>query len=149
MRPYGKVRSMSINMIAKMLIYVIVLSVITIMGLALYGIFKRPSLIKKIIALTIFTDAANTFAIIVGYRLVKGYGLPVPPVLQNYNPSPEYISRFVSLSVDPLPQALVLTAIVISLAVTAFLVALTLQTYRVAGSTDVRVIAQLRAKEEV
>jgi len=140
---------MNIDMLAEMLIYVIVISVITIMGLALYGIFRRPSLIKKIIALTIFTDAANTFAIIVGYRFVKGYGLPIPPVLQNYSPSIEDIVKFTSLSVDPLPQALVLTAIVISLAVTAFLIALTLQTYRIAGSTDVRVIAELRSKEEV
>ncbi len=140
---------MSTDVLAEMLVYIVVISVITIMGLALYGIFRRPSLIKKIIALTIFTDAANTFAIIVGYRLVKGYGLPVPPVLQNYNPTMKDIARFTSLSVDPLPQALVLTAIVISLAVTAFLIALTLQTYRIAGSTDVRIIAELRSKEEV
>ena len=48
------------------------------------------------------------------------------------------------MSVDPLPQALVLTAIVIGLAVTLFLVFLTLQAYRLYKTTDVREIAKLR-----
>ena len=139
----------SADVMAEAFMYVVIISIIMIMGLGLYGVFRKPSLIKKVIALTIFTDAANTFAIIVGYRLIKGYGLPAPPVLQNLKPSPSYLSRFASVAVDPLPQALVLTAIVISLAVTAFLVALTLQVYRVVGSTDVRVIVEARSKEEV
>ncbi len=138
---------MDIDSIATMMIYIVIISIVTIMGLGIYGIFRRPSLIKKIIALTIFTDAANTFAIIVGYRFIKGYGLPSPPVLQIYNPSITDLKEFVEHSVDPLPQALVLTAIVISLAVTAFLIALTLQAYRLTGTTDVRIIAELRAKE--
>lgn len=136
-------------MLARTLMYIIIISVTAIMGISIYGIFRRPSLIKKIIALTIFTDAANTFAIIVGYRLVRGFGTPSPPVLQNYSPSPEYLRSFTASAVDPLPQALVLTAIVISLAVTAFLVALALQIYRVTGSTDVRILAEARSREEV
>ncbi len=134
---------------ARFSIMIIALSIISIMGLSLYGIFYRPSLIKKIIALTIFSDAANTFAILIGYRLVKGYGLPIPPVLTKIPPSINDIEGFVKSAVDPLPQALVLTAIVINLGIMAFLMALTLQIYRVARTTDVRVLASMRVRKEV
>lgn len=140
---------MELELMVKFLIMVIVTSIITIMGLAIYGIFSRPSLIKKIIALTIFVDAANTFAILVGYRLLPQYELPIPPVLTKIPPTPSDIARFVERSVDPLPQALVITAIVISLSITAFLTALVLQVYRVTGSTDARRIVALRARREV
>ncbi|MEM4786273.1 MAG: sodium:proton antiporter, partial [Desulfurococcaceae archaeon] len=52
--------------------------------------------------------------------------------------------EFIKRSVDPLPQALVLTAIVIGLAVTLFLVFLTLQIYRTYGTLDIREIRRLR-----
>ena len=127
---------------AKFCASIIVVSLITIMGISLYGLLHRPSLIKKIIALTIFCDAANTFAVLVGYRLVKGFLSPQPAVLTEF--SQQAIESFVESAVDPLPQALVLTAVVIGLAVTAFLVALTLQIYRIAKTTDVRILATMR-----
>ncbi len=124
---------------------VLLLSMAVNLGISLYGIFYRPSLIKKIIALTIFSDTANTFAIIIGYIRWRAPGEPVqPPVLTNLNPTAADIEKFAATSVDPLPQALVLTAIVIGLAVTIFLVFLTLQIYRLYNTTDVREIARLR-----
>ncbi|MEM4824135.1 MAG: sodium:proton antiporter, partial [Zestosphaera sp.] len=66
------------------------------------------------------------------------------PVLIGVEPSSEDLGRFINQAVDPLPQALVLTAIVIGLAVTLFLVFLTLQVYRLYGTTDVRKVAKLR-----
>jgi len=134
--------------LSRFFIMILTLSIIGIMGISLYGIFHRPSLIKKIIALTIFSDAANTFAIIIGYRLTKGYETPIPPVVTKIPPSTGYIELFKETSVDPLPQALVLTAIVINLAIIAFLVALTLQVYRVSRTVDVRTLAVMRAREE-
>lgn len=114
-------------------------------GISLYGIFARPSLIKKIIALTIFSDTANVLAIIVGYReWPSPKQPPIPPVITNTEPTSEDLIQFINRAVDPLPQALVLTAIVIGLAVTLFLVFLTLQVYRLYGTTDVRRVAKLR-----
>ncbi|HDJ83420.1 MAG TPA: Na+/H+ antiporter subunit C [Desulfurococcaceae archaeon] len=121
---------------------IVIMSMFVNIALALYGILARPSLIKKIIALTILGDSANTLAIIVGYRFAEPY--PSPPVLTKLPPSKSDIQNFVSVAVDPLPQALVLTAIVIGLAVTLFLVFLTIQVYRLYGTTDVRKIAKLR-----
>jgi len=113
------------------------------LGLALYGIFFRPSLIKKIIALTILGDTANTFAILIGYRRWVSPEMPtIPPVLTNYTRFA--VEEFTARAVDPLPQALVLTAVVIGLAVTLFLVFLTLQIHRVYGTTDVRELRKLK-----
>mgnify|MGYP000085341072 CR=1 FL=1 len=124
---------------------VLLLSMAVNLGISLYGIFYKPSLIKKIISLTIFSDTANTFAIIIGYiRWRAATQPPQPPVLTNLNPTEKDLSAFASTAVDPLPQALVLTAIVIGLAVTLFLVFLTLQAYRLYKTTDVREIAKLR-----
>ncbi|MEM1532734.1 MAG: sodium:proton antiporter [Desulfurococcaceae archaeon] len=121
-----------------------ILSIIVNLGISLYGVLYKPSLIKKIISLTIFSDSANITAIIIGYVRWRNPGEIAPPVLLNLNPTLEDIEKFAKVAVDPLPQALVLTAIVIGLAVTLFLVFLTLQIYRFYGTTDVRRIAKLR-----
>jgi len=128
------------------LLTIIITSMIMNLALALYGIFFKPHLTKKIIALTILGDTANTFAIIVGYRRWVFPNTPSrPPVLVNYtNVSQEELIKFVNTAVDPLPQALVLTAIVIGLAVTLFLVFLALQIYRLYGTLDVREIKRLK-----
>ncbi|MDW8170746.1 MAG: sodium:proton antiporter [Desulfurococcaceae archaeon] len=120
------------------------LSIVVNLGISLYGVLYKPSLIKKIISLTIFSDSANITAIIIGYVRWRNPGEIAPPVLLNPNPTLEDIEEFAKVAVDPLPQALVLTAIVIGLAVTLFLVFLTLQIYRFYGTTDVRRIAKLK-----
>lgn len=128
--------------VVSFLFTVVMISMFVNIAIALYGIFARPSLIKKIIALTILGDSANVLAILVGFRRVAPY--PVPPVLTCIPPSRSDLITFMGTAVDPLPQALVLTAIVIGLAVTLFLVFLTLQIYRLYGTTDVRKVAKLR-----
>ena len=120
-------------------------AIIMNLGVSLYGVFRRPSITKKIIALTIFSDSANVLAIIVGYRgWPNPWHSPIPPILLNRHPTPQYISEFAKVAVDPLPQALVLTAVVIGLAVTVFLVFLALQVYRLYGTVDVRKVRRLR-----
>ncbi len=125
---------------------ILITSMIVNLGLALYGIFFKPHLIKKIIALTILGDTANTFAIIIGYRRWVSPSEPSrPPVLIGWrNITQEKLNEYVARAVDPLPQALVLTAVVIGLAVTLFLVFLSLQIYRLYGTLDVREIKRLK-----
>ena len=138
-------RRLSTELLSTYLFNVFVISIIVNIAVSLYGIFARPSLIKKIIAVTILGDSVNTLAIIVGYRMWPNPYQPViPPILTKWNPTPQDIQNFAYLAVDPLPQALVLTAIVIGLAVTLYLVFLTLQIYRFYKTTDVRKIAKLK-----
>jgi len=102
-------------------------------------------LIKKIFALTIFGDAGNIFATIVGFR----YIFPVaPPILTTEAPSAADINSFLSAAVDPVPQALVLTAIVIGMAVVLFMVFLALQVFRIYGTLDTKKIAEERKRRE-
>ncbi len=116
---------------------VIVVSLYINLGIALYGIFARPSLVKKLLAITILSDTANAFAVLVGYRWPRT-GTPQPPVLMNTTDYNESIKYYVEHAVDPLPQALVLTAIVIGLAVTLFIAFIIIQYYRLHGTVDVR-----------
>jgi multicomponent Na+:H+ antiporter subunit C len=106
-------------------------------AIALYGVFAKPSLVKKFIALTIFSDSINSFAILIGFRRTPlGYSsIAVMPSLPQ---SPEDLKNFINTAVDPLPQALVLTAIVIGLAVNMFLVGLIILFHRYYGTTSVK-----------
>lgn len=128
------------------LLMILFIAIIVNLGIALYGIFYKPHLTKKIISLTILGDTANTLAILIGYRRwVSSYSPSKPPVYTNWTEHSKHtLELFVKQSVDPLPQALVLTAIVIGLAVNLFLVFLALQIYRMYGTLDMREIRKLR-----
>jgi multicomponent Na+:H+ antiporter subunit C len=104
-------------------------------GISLYGVIFKPHLTKKIISITIFSDSINLLAIFIGYKLYS-----IPPELKGMSNINEVLNR----TVDPLPQALVLTAIVIGLAVTLFLIFISLQLFRLHGTLDMRKIKELR-----
>lgn len=96
-----------------------------------YCILVKKNLIKIIIGIGIVEYAVNLFFVLVGYR--AGGRAPIlaeGQVIQNM--------------VDPLPQALVLTAIVIGLAVTALTVAIAMRLYEKYGTFDVTKIRRLR-----
>jgi multicomponent Na+:H+ antiporter subunit C len=56
----------------------------------------------------------------------------------------EDVAEFARTAVDPLPQALVLTSIVIGLAVTALMVAIALRIYEKYGTFDLSQIRRLK-----
>lgn len=124
------------------LLSVVLASLLANFVISLYAIFFKPHYIKKIIALTIFSDTANTFAIFIGYRRWINQNPSKVPVLTDLNP--RAIEEFAKLAVDPLPQALVLTAIVIGLAVILFLVFLGWILYSHYKTLDMREIRRLR-----
>jgi multisubunit Na+/H+ antiporter MnhC subunit len=97
----------------------------------IYGVLRKRNLIKMIVGLCIAEFAVNLFFILVAYRR-NGRA----PIL-----SPEVA---ITDMVDPLPQALVLTAIVIGLATTALLVALAMRLYGKYRTYDIAKIRELR-----
>ena len=99
--------------------------------LGLYCILRKRNIIKIIVGVIIAEYAANLFFVLVGYRM-EGRA----PI---HSPDAEILNM-----VDPLPQALVLTAIVIGLATTALLVALAMRIYEKYGTFDVTKIRELR-----
>jgi multicomponent Na+:H+ antiporter subunit C len=64
----------------------------------------------------------------------------MPPIMD----SGETVMSFAGLAVDPLPQALVLTSIVIGLGVLALMVALCVRLYERYGTFDITEIRRLR-----
>lgn len=97
---------------------------------AIYLLLRR-SLVKLLIGLALLTHATNLLIF-----TAAGLSHGGPPVI---SPDADIIT---GSSADPLPQALILTAIVISLGVIAFALALSARVYRVTGSDDLDRLSQ-------
>lgn len=100
-------------------------------GIGLYCVIVKRNIVKIIIGLGICEYAVNLFFILVGYRM-NGRS----PILEK--------GQEIKNIVDPLPQALVLTSIVIGLAITAFLAALAIRIYEKYGTFDVTKLRRLK-----
>jgi multicomponent Na+:H+ antiporter subunit C len=114
-------------------VYVLFIVVLAVNALlSIYGIVYRRSLIKKLISLTILSDTVFVSIILVGF--IFKYPV-VPPVYSGVDGEEAYLLEHAS---DPLPQALVLTGIVIGLAVNALIAFGVIQVYRLTGTTDAK-----------
>lgn len=105
-----------------------------LMAIGLYGLLAKRHVLKKILGLVVLEHAVNLFLVSIGYR--DG---GTPPIL---TPG-EDVQAFAAGSVDPLPQALVLTSIVIGLGVVMLLVALALRTHQRTGTLDTNALDRL------
>jgi multisubunit Na+/H+ antiporter MnhC subunit len=97
----------------------------------LYGVITRRNLIKIAISLSIMEVSTFLFLALIGY-IEHGQA----PIVNPAEPDQVYV--------DPLPQALVLTAIVIGLATTSLLMAVVIRIYRKYKTFDIREITNLR-----
>jgi len=111
-----------------MMIYILCLLLFMI---GLYCIVRKRNIIKVIIGLIISEYAVNLFFVLLGYRF--GGRAPI------HSPDQEILNM-----VDPLPQALVLTSIVIGLAVTALVVGIAIRIYEKYGTFDITRINKLK-----
>lgn len=96
----------------------------------LYGVLTKRDLVKIILSIGIMGYAANLFLVLVGYKNNSIY-----PILSE--------GKTVQPMVDPLPQALVLTSIVIELGTTALLVALAIKLFQKYNTFDITKIRRL------
>lgn len=107
-----------------------------LVSLGLYCLLMKRNLIKMIMGLSILTDGIHLFLISLGYRAVAGVTAPIY--------TGEDLSQFALTAVDPLPQALVLTSIVINISIIAFALSLAIYVYRHNGTLDVAALGRLR-----
>ena len=103
--------------------------------IGLYGVVVSRQTVKIVISLLIMNHGVHLLLLLIGYR--KG---GTPPIV---DPG-VVISEFANGSVDPLPQALVLTSIVIGLGVLALMVSVCVRLYERYGTFDVTEIRRLR-----
>lgn len=96
-----------------------------------FTVLTRSNLFKKLIGINIMESAI--FLMFIAAGNVRGGAVPILDVA---NPK--------ALYVNPLPSALMLTGIVVSVSVTAFALALIIKLHQFYGTTDARRIAELK-----
>jgi multicomponent Na+:H+ antiporter subunit C len=98
-------------------------------------------MVKIVLGILIMEYAVNLFLILLGYR--SGGRAPIIGV-EDVMASGNVTELFVNSSVDPLPQALVLTAIVISLGSLALMISICIRMYEKYGTFDITQIRRLK-----
>ncbi len=110
--------------------------------IGLYCAVVKKNMVKIVLGIVIMEYAVNLFLIMLGY--VKGGVAPIIERSQYDGATKAIASEFLNASVDPLPQALVLTSIVISLGSLALMISICIRTYAKYGTFDITEIRRLR-----
>ena len=104
---------------------------LVLFSLGIYCILRKRNIIKIIVGIIIAEYAVNLFFVLVAYRM-EGRA----PIFSE--------SDKITSMVDPLPHAVVLTAIVIGLATTALLVGIAMRIYEKYKTFDITKIRELK-----
>lgn len=110
--------------------------------IGLYCAVVKKNMVKIALGILIMEYAVNLFLILLGYR--KGGIAPIVIDREDIFASGSVTDFFVNNSVDPLPQALVLTAIVISLGSLALMISICIRVYNKYGTFDITQIRRLK-----
>lgn len=102
-------------------------------GVGLWGLLAFPNLIKKIIALSVLNSAVVALFIVTAS--VSGDTAPI-------------LDRPDAAFVDPIPQALMLTAIVVGFSLTAVGLVFAVKLFEAYGSLDIDTIEKAILKHE-
>lgn len=94
-------------------------------------VLNKSNLFKKLIGINIIES--SIFIFFVGSGNIRSGAVPI---LDQANVKPVYI--------NPLPSALMLTGIVVSVSVSAFALALVIRLYKTYGTTDAKRIEEIR-----
>ena len=103
--------------------------------LGLYGALTNRNMLRMIVAFSLASTGVNVVLVSVGYLAGR-----TAPILDGAVPLELAASRIV----DPVPQALVLTAIVIGLGVTALMLAYAYSLFRHGRSLDISDFTELK-----
>ena len=106
---------------------------LALFAIGIYTILTNSNLFKKVIGINIMEG--STYVLFIGAGNVRG---GVAPILDISDSSLVYV--------HPLPQALMLTGIVVSVSVTALSLALIMKLYRFYGTVDAREIMRIRSE---
>ena len=104
---------------------------LVLFSIGLFCVLRKRNIIKIIIGIGIMEYAVNLFFVLTGYR-----ALGRTPIYSQ--------DQQVKNMVDPLPQAVVLTSIVLGLSVTLLLIAIAIRIYEKYGTFDITRINKLK-----
>ena len=103
--------------------------------IGLYGAMTKRNILRMVVAFTVANTGVNLVLVAVGYM-----GGRTAPILDSAVPAAEAVTRII----DPVPQALVLTAIVIGLGITALMLAFVYKLYESKGTLDISKFTELK-----
>lgn len=98
------------------------------MLIGLWGMFTHSNILRIIIGVSLFDTGIHIVMVAIGY-VTRG----TAPIIDKALPMSEAAKR----AVDPIPSALVVTAIVIGLAVTAVMLAYAIRLYKAKGTLSI------------
>lgn len=103
--------------------------------IGLYGALTNRNILRMIVAFSVANTGVNLVLVAVGYMRGRS-----APILDDAVPVTEAAARII----DPVPQALVLTAIVIGVGVTALMLAYAYKVYEVKRTLDISKCTELK-----
>ncbi|MCW2309088.1 sodium:proton antiporter [Rhodobium gokarnense] len=103
--------------------------------MGLYGALTNRNILRMIVAFTIASTGVNLVLVSVGYIAGR-----TAPILDAAVPVAKAAERII----DPVPQALVLTAIVIGLGITALMLAYAFKLYETKRTLDISKFTELK-----
>jgi multisubunit Na+/H+ antiporter MnhC subunit len=103
--------------------------------IGLYGALTNRNILRMIVAFTVANTGVNLVMVAVGYLHGR-----TAPILNEAVP----VEQAAALIIDPLPQALVLTAIVIGVGVTALMLAYAYRLYETKRTLDISKYTELK-----
>lgn len=109
-----------------------------ILGIGIYMVIASENLVKKLIGVNLFQTAIFLFFVSMAYIDVEGASAPIVPATEN--PGELMVA-------SPLPQVIVLTAIVVGIALTAVGLALIIRIYAEYGTLREDTLREVRADE--
>jgi multicomponent Na+:H+ antiporter subunit C len=110
--------------------------------IGLYCAVIKKNMVKIVLGIMVMEYAVNLFLIMLGYR--TGGVAPIISRSSFDRQTASITAQFIGAAVDPLPQALVLTSIVISLGSLALMISICIRTYAKYGTFDITEIRRLR-----
>jgi multisubunit Na+/H+ antiporter MnhC subunit len=114
--------------------YVILITGLALILMGLYGIMYIKNLLRIVIAFTLFDTGINIVMVTIGY--IRNAAAPILDQMPEAGVTP--------VIVDPVPQALVLTSIVIGLGVSALMLTYVLKLYEDKKSLDINNFKDLK-----
>ena len=117
------------------MVYVSLATGFVLILIGLYGALTNRNLLRMIVSFSVANTGVHTGLIAVGYLPGR-----TAPILDAAVPVLEAAERII----DPVPQALVLTAIVIGLGVTALMLAYAYKLFATHGTLDISRFTELK-----
>ena len=117
------------------MVYIAMVTGFLLILIGLYGALTNQNILRMIVAFSVANTGVNIVLVAVGYMHGR-----TAPILDSAVPVAQASARII----DPVPQALVLTAIVIGLGITTLMLAYAYKLYETKGTLDIARFSELK-----